>query len=191
MSIDLVDYEAHYRRGERLFGAPNRQFVRFLAARARRRTTVLDLGCGQGRDALAAARLGHQVVGVDLSPTGIRQMLEDARAEGLQVAGVVADVIGFRIAAQVRGRHAGSRAAPAAGRRCPHLLLAAHGRADQGGRFCPGRGQCPLPRAGSPALRRSWQPVAGAAAHRRLRVRATHGLNRADRIMASAGSVAR
>lgn len=96
MNIDLVDYEAHYRRGERLFGAPNRQFVRFLAALGPPRATVLDLGCGQGRDALAAARLGHQVVGVDLSPTGIRQMLEDARAEGLQVAGVVADIIRYR-----------------------------------------------------------------------------------------------
>ncbi len=56
---------------------------------------VLDLGCGQGRDALPAARHGHEVVGVDVSRVGIAQMLAAGAAEGLCIEGYVADVVEF------------------------------------------------------------------------------------------------
>ena len=39
-----------------------------------------------------AAPMGHRVVGVDTSPTGIEQMLAAARDKGLTVDGVVADL---------------------------------------------------------------------------------------------------
>lgn len=55
-----------------------------------------DVGCGQGRDSLFIARLGHKVTSVDLSPTGIRDLMFDAKAEGLNVTGVVADIREFR-----------------------------------------------------------------------------------------------
>ncbi len=67
----------------------------FFDSDDRQRARVLDLGCGQGRDALLAARLGHAVVGVDLCAIGIAQMTEDAKAEGLEVTGVL-DPLGFR-----------------------------------------------------------------------------------------------
>lgn len=35
---------------------------------------MLDLGCGQGRDALLFARAGHRLLGVDVSSVGIEQM---------------------------------------------------------------------------------------------------------------------
>ena len=41
---------------------------------------VLDAGCGQGTQAIALARLGHEVVGIDLSDA----LLETARARLLQ-----------------------------------------------------------------------------------------------------------
>jgi tellurite methyltransferase len=91
----LVDYDPLYRRGERLFGPPLRAWVHLLD-QCERSTSVLDLGCGQGRNALVAARRGHQVVGVDLAPAGIAQMLADARAEGLAMSGVVGDALAFR-----------------------------------------------------------------------------------------------
>ncbi|MFK7844930.1 MAG: class I SAM-dependent methyltransferase [Rhodothermales bacterium] len=56
---------------------------------------VLDLGCGQGRDALFIGRLGHTVTGVDLSESGIAQLLEDADTEGLNVGGVVSDLVRY------------------------------------------------------------------------------------------------
>ena len=56
---------------------------------------VLDLGCGQGRDALMIARLGHKVTGVDISKTGVSQMVEQAEVEGLEVKGVVSDIVTY------------------------------------------------------------------------------------------------
>ena len=48
--------------------------------------------CRQGRDALFIARHGHHVLGVDLSPTGIRDRTIAAKIEGLPIQGTVADL---------------------------------------------------------------------------------------------------
>ena len=91
----LVDYDVHYRKGRGQCGDPFPPIVaalETLPVPAR----ILDLGCGQGRDALLAARLGHEVVGVDLSSVGIAQMVEDAESEGLNLEGIVADVLDYR-----------------------------------------------------------------------------------------------
>jgi len=46
---------------------------------------VLDLGCGQGRNAIWLASQGHQVTGLDLSLVAIRQAQEIAEAAGFDV----------------------------------------------------------------------------------------------------------
>jgi len=56
---------------------------------------VLDVGCGQGRDAVFIARKGHRVVGVDISANGIRDLNDVAKAEGLPIEGIVADLVDF------------------------------------------------------------------------------------------------
>lgn len=53
---------------------------------------ILDVGCGQGRDALFIARLGHQVTAIDQSPSGIRDLAADAAAEGLAINVIAADI---------------------------------------------------------------------------------------------------
>lgn len=98
---DAVDYDPHFRRGDRLFGQPVPAFVRFFAQAGAQvgapPMRVLDLGCGQGRHALLAARHGHVVIGVDLAATGIAQMLADAAREGMsaRVHGRVGDITAF------------------------------------------------------------------------------------------------
>lgn len=92
----LVDYDKHYRRGRGQCGPPFAQIVAFFDARQGKTLRVLDLGCGQGRDALMIARRGHEVVGVDLSEIGIVQLREDAAAEGLTIDAQVGDVSAFR-----------------------------------------------------------------------------------------------
>lgn len=52
---------------------------------------------GQGRDALFIARLGHSVVAVDLSPSGISDLQKDADAEDLNVTAEVADICLYEI----------------------------------------------------------------------------------------------
>lgn len=96
MADSLPKYEQFYREGRDVCGPPFAQIAAFFDDFDREHGRVLDLGCGQGRDALLIARHGHAVVGVDLAETGIAQMLEDARKEGLEVEGVVADIAGYQ-----------------------------------------------------------------------------------------------
>lgn len=89
-----VAYDLHYREDPAACGAPFKEFEAFCGNSGS--GSVLDLGCGQGRDALMFARAGHRVVGGDLSSVGIGQMREVAAAESLDVQGVVADVCTYR-----------------------------------------------------------------------------------------------
>lgn len=89
-----TDYEKVYQEQRHALGQPTKEYVTFFNT-LEQPLRVLDLGCGQGRDALFISRLGHHVTGVDLSESGITQLLEDAHAEGLKVKGIVSDLTGF------------------------------------------------------------------------------------------------
>ncbi len=86
------DYDKLYGDTPDALGAPTKVFVDIFQGFDRADARVLDVGCGQGRDALFIARLGHRVVGVDLSPNGIRDLRDAATREDLPIQGVVADV---------------------------------------------------------------------------------------------------
>jgi precorrin-6B methylase 2 len=45
---------------------------------------VYDLGCGDGRIVIGAAKLGARGVGVDLDPARVREARENARAAGVE-----------------------------------------------------------------------------------------------------------
>jgi SAM-dependent methyltransferase len=70
------------------------QEVDFLVGRLRLSSgdRVLDVGCGPGRHALALARRGMSVMGVDLSPEFVHLARDAAVREGLPVTFEVADV---------------------------------------------------------------------------------------------------
>lgn len=89
----MTDYELEYRNSDKACGEPFPDVVRFFDGLDRPGARVLDLGCGQGRDAIMIAERGFDVLGFDLSPTGIRQLNEAARAKGLNVVGTVADLL--------------------------------------------------------------------------------------------------
>lgn len=59
---------------------------------AARRGPFLDLACGAGRNALAAARLGARVIGVDRSSLQLALLRDAARAAALPVLPVRADL---------------------------------------------------------------------------------------------------
>ncbi|MCK8464200.1 class I SAM-dependent methyltransferase [Aliiroseovarius sp. S1339] len=86
------DYDKLYAETPAALGEPAPVFLKFFQQLESTDARVLDLGCGQGRDALPIARLGHRVVGVDLSPNGIKELSEIADREKLRVDGVVADL---------------------------------------------------------------------------------------------------
>lgn len=53
---------------------------------------ALDVGCGEGADAIWLARTGWQVTGVDVSPVALERAAVAARAAGVAVEWVRADV---------------------------------------------------------------------------------------------------
>ena len=73
------------------FGKPSREFhdlVRLLPRRAK----ALDLGCGEGRNALFLAEKGLDVAAVDVSAGGIRKLNHLAAAKGLSLRSEVRDM---------------------------------------------------------------------------------------------------
>jgi cyclopropane fatty-acyl-phospholipid synthase-like methyltransferase len=54
---------------------------------------VLDSGCGTGEHALMLAARGHEVVGIDLSPTAIERARHKAAERGVQARFEVGDVL--------------------------------------------------------------------------------------------------
>ena len=59
------------------------------------RGDVLDIGCGLGNLALAAARRGCRVLAADASPAGIETLAARGRAQGASVRAIVADAREF------------------------------------------------------------------------------------------------
>ncbi len=82
-------WEDHYRGRERVWsGRPNPVLVDI--AGSLRPGTALDLGCGEGGDAIWLARRGWRVTAVDVSTTALDRAAADAATAG------VADRIDFR-----------------------------------------------------------------------------------------------
>lgn len=85
-------YELYYRTGDNVCGPPFPEFAAFAESYPKKEALVLDLGCGQGRDAILFAKQGMRVTAVDTSPTGIKQMLAQAKKQKLTIDGIISDI---------------------------------------------------------------------------------------------------
>ncbi|MEQ8303385.1 MAG: methyltransferase domain-containing protein [Cyclobacteriaceae bacterium] len=88
-----VGYDKYYQT-ENLFGEAYPELIQFFYDYPTR-GKLLDLGCGQGRDAIPLARLGYEVTGVDHSEVGIGQMMRAAEKDSLSLSGRVEDIYEF------------------------------------------------------------------------------------------------
>lgn len=61
------------------------------------RGTVLDLGMGEGRNALFLAKRGFDVEGIDLSRTAVERCLQMAREKNVNISAHVGDLRKFKI----------------------------------------------------------------------------------------------
>lgn len=86
----MTGYNKYYKK-EDYFGKPYPELIKYFNV-LNKDLTILDLGCGQGRDSLALGRLGFKVVGIDTSSVGINQLNTIAEREGLEVEGIVGDL---------------------------------------------------------------------------------------------------
>ena len=91
----VYDYDKLYGATSQALGAPTQVLVELFKRNTSEALRVLDVGCGQGRDAFFIARQGHSVVGVNLSPNGINDLIIAANKEKLAIEGVVADISTF------------------------------------------------------------------------------------------------
>lgn len=80
----------------RLAVADNDVATILTAVQARPSCRVLDLGCGPGAHAIGFARRGHRVTGVDASPRLLERARSAARAGGVDVEWVEADMRDFQ-----------------------------------------------------------------------------------------------
>ena len=88
-----IAYDNYYKT-ENLFGEPYPELIDFFTKEIKSKK-VLDLGCGQGRDAIALAKLGFDVTGIDISKVGIDQMNVIATSNNLSLKGFIADIFLF------------------------------------------------------------------------------------------------
>src|SRR6056300_373159 len=88
-----MNYDNYYQT-KNLFGQAYPELLEFFA-KYPKKGKLLDLGCGQGRDAIALAQLGYSVTGIDNSKVGIEQMNAIGRSQKLPLQGHVDDIYAF------------------------------------------------------------------------------------------------
>lgn len=94
-------YEAWYQSDEYYWGTKPSSLCMLLLRLmppGEKPIRVLDIGCGEGRDAVFLARCGYQVTAFDLAPSGIEKLNQLARRANVQVESFCADVNHFRLA---------------------------------------------------------------------------------------------
>lgn len=83
----MLNYDEIYRENPDYFGKPFPELMDWFAEQ-KGRGKVLDVGCGQGRNAIPLAEMGYEVLGVDISVEGIEQLkrkMDDHRIQNLEV----------------------------------------------------------------------------------------------------------
>lgn len=83
-------YDKYYQKQD-YFGKPYPELINYFSG-LKRDLTIIDIGCGQGRDSLALGRLGFEVIGIDASQIGINQLNQMAYLEGISVKGLIQDI---------------------------------------------------------------------------------------------------
>ena len=61
------------------------------------RPKLLDLGCGEGRDAVYFAKQGFDVVGLDLSPLGLEKAKKYAQEVSVQIQTIQANIVDYEL----------------------------------------------------------------------------------------------
>jgi SAM-dependent methyltransferase len=97
--VDATEWDERYASTELVWSAePNRWLAEEVAGL--RAGTALDLGAGEGRNAVWLAERGWQVTAVDFSREGLAKLQRRADAGGLEVTTVCEDLLAYEPAQQ-------------------------------------------------------------------------------------------
>ncbi|MBR1777164.1 MAG: methyltransferase domain-containing protein [Alphaproteobacteria bacterium] len=99
MDTVRTNYEKWYEGETCCWGTEPAPFCDELAALRppRQEIKVLDIGCGEGKDAVYMARLGYDVTAFDLTENGIRKTLKLAEKHNVTVKAFVDDINTFQL----------------------------------------------------------------------------------------------
>ncbi|AXE39298.1 class I SAM-dependent methyltransferase [Acidipropionibacterium virtanenii] len=89
---EAADWDERYRRFPELYGSRPNDFLVTTEILLPRGARVLVVGDGQGRNGVWLAGRGHEVTSVEQSPVAVRQAQGLARARGVALTCVVADL---------------------------------------------------------------------------------------------------
>jgi len=93
-------YDSEYEKGEYYWGEQPSPLAQYLVsmdeAKGKR---LLDIGSGEGRDAIFFARCGYQVDALEISLPGIRKIRQYSETNGFKVNPVHANMIGYQLSA--------------------------------------------------------------------------------------------
>jgi tellurite methyltransferase len=78
-----------------------RDLVRIADSLSQPPRSLIDLGCGEGRDSIYFARRGYRVLGVDISSVGVRKAERRASRLGVNVSFEVDDMRTYRLGHRV------------------------------------------------------------------------------------------
>lgn len=92
-----TQYERLYESDDYFWGTEPADFLQKLieAKPPRHGMKVLDIGCGEGKDAVYMAQRGYWVTAFDLTESGIRKTLRLASERGVKVNAYTADINDF------------------------------------------------------------------------------------------------
>ncbi|MDX5593636.1 class I SAM-dependent methyltransferase [Pseudovibrio sp. SPO723] len=91
----MQKYDKIYSKNQDYFGHTSKQFTTMFNNLDFDAGLILDVGAGQGRDAIYLANRGHHVIALDSSAVGLKQLEERIENEKLSIETVHADAIGY------------------------------------------------------------------------------------------------
>lgn len=95
VETEQIDWNDHYRDGHLPWdtGRPSSELERLVSRSAIKPCRALELGCGTGTNCVWLAEQGFEVTGIDVAPLAVERAEERARAAGVNVRFIVADVL--------------------------------------------------------------------------------------------------
>lgn len=90
-----VSFDERYKKEECYWGLRPKETVIPLL-KYEQSGSVLDIGVGEGRNALFLAKKGFDVTGVDISESGIEKFMQLAKKFKVRVKGIVSDITKFK-----------------------------------------------------------------------------------------------
>lgn len=92
-----VSWDKRYSKNEYVYGKTPAKFLSNNFHYIPAKSSVLDLGMGEGRNAVFMAQKGYKVTGIDISSVAVRKAQMLAKEFGVQINGVVANLSKYKI----------------------------------------------------------------------------------------------